>query len=85
MIRTRASFSCLVAMASLLLVQNGARACAVCFGDPDSDLTKGAFAGVLVLFAIIMTVLVGLVGTGLYWNQRSRKLAGLEETQDLLH
>lgn len=60
---------------ALLLAQTSASACSVCFGDPDSDMTRGAFAGVLVLLGIITTVLAGFVGTGVYWLQRSRKLA----------
>ncbi len=75
---TRLRTLLLVAIAALLLAQSKVSACAVCFGDPDSKLTKGAFAGVLVLFGIIATVLAGLVGTGFYWSKRSRMLADLD-------
>jgi len=76
--RLRTSLSWLVVAIALLLAQTSASACSVCFGDPDSNLTRGAFAGVLVLFGIIVTVLAGFVGTGFYWVQRSRKLADLD-------
>jgi hypothetical protein len=75
---TRLRTLLLVATAALLFAQSKVSACAVCFGDPDSKLTKGAFAGVLVLFGIIATVLAGLVGTGFYWSKRSRMLADLD-------
>jgi len=76
MMRLRSSLFAATAM--VLLAQSSVSACAVCFGDPDSKLTKGAFAGVLVLFGIIATVLAGLVGTGFYWSKRSRMLADLD-------
>ncbi len=49
-------------------------ACSVCFGDPDSSMVKGALAGVIVLVGVVSVVLMGVVGTGLYWNHRSRRL-----------
>ena len=50
-------------------------ACSVCFGDPESPMTKGAAAGILVLGGIIASVLMGIVGTGLFWMSRGRRLA----------
>lgn len=51
------------------------RACAVCFGDPESDMAKGAIAGIMVLTGFIGFVLLGVTGTGLYWIHRSRQLS----------
>ena len=68
----------LVVVATLLILQGRVNACAVCFGDPDSEMTKGAFAGVLVLFLIIASVLGGIIFTAVYWTQRSRKLVGFQ-------
>lgn len=65
----------LIAMAAFLAVADRAMACAVCFGDPDSSMVKGATAGVLVLLGVIGVVLAGFVGTGLFWMQRNRRLA----------
>ena len=45
-----------VVLAGLFLVQD-AGACAVCYGDPESPLTKGLEKGVLVLVGVIYTVL----------------------------
>ena len=55
------------------------RACAVCFGDPNSPLVKGAAAGVLVLVGVISVVLLGVAGTGMFWVHRSRRLARVVE------
>jgi len=50
------------------------KACAVCFGDPESDMARGAVAGMIVLASIVGFVLMGIAGTGLYWVHRSRQL-----------
>jgi len=59
-------------------------ACAVCFGDPESPLTKGALMGVYVLVGVVGFVLAGIAATGVFWIQRSRRLArfGDLETTD---
>lgn len=49
-------------------------ACAVCFGDPDSDMAKGASAGVMFMVGVIGTMLLGIAGLGLTWIHRSRQL-----------
>ena len=56
-------------------------ACAVCFGDPESDMAKGAVAGIMVLAGFIGFVLIGVAGTGVYWVHRSRRL---NHNQELL-
>jgi len=62
----------------VLLIVGGAgeqaMACAVCFGDPASDLAKGAVAGVVALLGVIGFVLVAVAGTGLYWVRRGRRI-----------
>lgn len=52
-----------------------ALACAVCFGDPDSSLAKGAVAGVVLLGCVIFCVLLGIAGTAFHWSRKARKLA----------
>jgi len=42
-----------IAVAAVLGWNVPALACAVCFGDPDSPLTKGALMGVYVLFGVV--------------------------------
>lgn len=49
-------------------------ACATCFGDPESDMAKGAVAGMIVLASIIGFIMMGIAGTGFYWVHRSRQL-----------
>jgi hypothetical protein len=56
-----------------------ALACAVCFGDPDSPLTKGALMGVYVLVGVVGFVLLSIAATGVYWIQRSRRLTSGDE------
>jgi hypothetical protein len=56
-----------------------ALACSVCFGDPDSPLTKGALMGVYVLVGVVGFVLLSIAATGVYWIQRSRRLTGGDE------
>ena len=50
-------------------------ACAVCFGNPNSALSKGVAAGVLLLMGVIATVLAGIVVVGLTWLRRARQLS----------
>ena len=64
------------------LVVDRAEACAVCFGDPESDMARGVVAGVLVLFGVVVSVLAGVAATGLMWVQRSRRLARLHAAEE---
>ncbi len=53
-------------------------ACSVCFGDPNSNLTKGALAGVIVLLGIVGFVL-GWIATLIFcWARKAEKLACLD-------
>ena len=67
---------------ALLVGDRVASACSVCFGDPDSDMAKGAAAGVLSLAVIIGCMLLGIAGTGVLWLHRSRQL-GTSTERDL--
>lgn len=60
--------------ACLFLLPEAARACAVCFGDPESAMAKGVVAGVWVLLGVVSFVLVGVAGISLFWVHRSRML-----------
>ena len=64
-----------VAIVAVTACASPALACAVCFGDPESPLTKGALMGVYVLVGVVGFVLVGIAGTGAFWIHRSRRLA----------
>jgi hypothetical protein len=61
-----------VAFALLVSAPAAAQACAVCFGDPESPLTKGMNAAILFLLGCITTVLAGFASLFLYWMRRSR-------------
>jgi hypothetical protein len=55
-----------------------ASACSVCYGNPESPLTKGMQAGIWVLLGCIFTLLSCFAGLFLYWMSRSRRLSALE-------
>lgn len=56
-----------------------ARACAVCFGNSDSQMTKGMLAGVLVLLFVVLSVLGGFVALFVHIARRSAA-AALEQS-----
>lgn len=55
-----------------LTASNNAWACAVCYGNPDSLLVKGAAAGVFFLIGVISVMLSAFGGLFLFWRHRSR-------------
>lgn len=59
---------------AILSMSDSALACSVCFGDPDSPMTKGALAGVIVMVGFIGFVLTGIAGTACFWMARSRRI-----------
>ena len=62
------------ALTELTLLAGNAAACAVCYGNPESPLTKGISAGIWVLLGCIGFVLSGFAGVFLYWMYRSRNI-----------
>ena len=54
-------------------------ACAVCFGDPNSSMTRAAQAGVLFLLGVVFFVLAGVAATILVWMRRARRLERAQE------
>jgi hypothetical protein len=67
-----------ILMATALLILDAAPiwACAVCFSDPEAPMAHGVVAGVLVLGGIVGFVLIGILGTAMFWVHRSRRLRG---------
>lgn len=69
-----------LATVAVLVVAGGlglsadAGACAVCYGDADSLMTKGMNNGILVLLAVVAVVQVGFVTLFLSIRRRSRRL-----------
>ncbi len=67
----------ILASLSVLLSAQPALACAVCFGDPNSAMSQGAQAGVLVLLGVVGVVLTGLASLLVFWMRRAAKLERL--------
>ncbi len=59
----------------LLCAPTSALACATCFGDPDSEMVKGAQAGILFLGVVTFGMLTSIAGVAGCWALRARKLA----------
>ncbi len=53
--------------------------CAVCFGDKDDPLIRGASSGILVMLIITYGVLLGMGGVVASWIVRSRQVARTEQ------
>jgi len=68
--RTLAS-AVLLAVIVAMLAGSDAEACSVCFGNPDSPMTKSMVAGIWVLLGCIVSLLIGFAGTFGYWIYRS--------------
>ncbi len=64
----------ILACLGVLLSAQPALACSVCYGDPNSAMSQGAQAGVLVLLGVVGTVLTGLASMLLFWMRRAAKL-----------
>ncbi len=60
--------------AGSLLIAEPALACSVCAGDPNSALSQGAQAGMLVLLGVIGVILTGLAALFLFWMRRAAQL-----------
>lgn len=60
---------------AMLMAPEVAQACATCFGDPESPMSKGVVAGVYVLIGIVGFVLAGVACTGVFWMHRGRTLS----------
>jgi len=62
-----------------ILTAAPAMACAVCGGDKDSDMVKGALSGVVVMVAITYAVLLSFAGVGVMFFLRARRLSAAGE------
>jgi len=67
------SLGILAGLGALLCAQP-ALACSVCYGDPNSPLSQGAQAGVLVLLGVVGAVLTGLAALLIFWMRRAADL-----------
>jgi len=62
-----------VAMAALLLGAGKASACAVCWGDPESPLVRGAEAAILFMGAVTYLLIGGGVALFVVARRRARR------------
>lgn len=62
-------------VAALSLTSPSAMACSVCFGDPDSDLSKGMNMGILTLLLIITSVLAGVATFFVFLARRASQMS----------
>ena len=69
----RSTRGCAIVMTIALTVSD-AMGCAVCFGDPNSAMTRGAEAGILVLLGVIGSLLMAIIGMIIFWTRRARHL-----------
>ena len=61
-----------------------ARACAVCFGAADSNLTEGMNAGILALLGCVAVVQVGFIALFLRFRHRSKRLKEQRDSLQLI-
>ncbi len=64
----------ILACLGVLLSSQPALACSVCYGDPNSAMTQGAQAGVLVLLGVVGVVLTGIASLLIFWMRRAAHL-----------
>jgi len=62
-----------VALSIGLAATREASACSVCQGDPNSNLVKGAEAGVLLMVLITYGLLLGMTALCVSWFVRQRR------------
>jgi hypothetical protein len=68
--RKRAWVGALAAVLAFLTHPVGVMACSVCYGEPDSPVSRGLTLAILALALVVMVVLAGVVG---FFVQASRK------------
>jgi len=62
-----------------LLIAHSAMACPVCFGSPDSPMTKGASNAAWFMIGIVALVQVGFVALFISFWRRARALKKFRE------
>jgi hypothetical protein len=68
------AFAFLTISISAWLHAETAQACSVCFGDPNSVMSKGIKAGVVLLILIVGGVLGGIASVAVSWARRAKAL-----------
>lgn len=67
----------------LVLVPNLASACAACYGVSDDPMARGMNMGIFTLLIVVVGVLTGIAGVGVFFAVRSARLAkaGISPTE----
>ncbi|MBK8269673.1 MAG: hypothetical protein IPK83_15810 [Planctomycetes bacterium] len=58
----------------VLFAAGEAMACSACQGNPDSEMTKGAQAGVLMMVGVTYVLLLGVGACVASWIVRARRM-----------
>lgn len=74
----------LVVLVVNALLPAAAAACAVCYGDVDSGLTRGMNNGILVLLGVIAAVQGGFLALFLTIRRRARQVDRRKESYHLI-
>jgi hypothetical protein len=72
-------FKALFVFGLLLVSAPALLACTTCFGDPSSQLTRGAMVGMTFLLAMILAVLGGVIAFFIFLAKRSQMAAAPSE------
>ncbi len=59
------------ALAALVVLTPSGWGCAACFGKSDSPLAKGLNMGILSLLVVVLGVVGGIIGCGIYFARRA--------------
>jgi hypothetical protein len=60
-----------LAFAAWVLSPMASQACAACYGEPDSKMSKGLVAGISVLLVVVVGVLAGISTFFVYISKKS--------------
>lgn len=74
MLKKLKHLSYLVLPLFLMASQTG-KACAVCYGDPNSPLVQSANTAVFFMLGIVAVMLSGFGGLFLFWRRNAKRLA----------
>ena len=68
---------------ALVLLPNVASACAACYGRSDDAMARGMNMGIFTLLIVVVGVLAGIAGVGIFFAVRSARLAraGISPTE----
>ena len=68
---------------AIVLLPNVASACAACYGQSDDPMARGMNMGIFALLIVVVGVLSGIAGVGIFFAVRSARLAraGLSATE----